>query len=34
MSESLIHGSLTHKIIGGGVTVLNTLKPGLDEQDL
>ena len=32
MSESLVHGVLTHKIIGAAMTVLNTLKPGLDER--
>ena len=32
MSENLIHGALTHQIIGAAMTVLNTLRPGLDEK--
>ena len=32
MSENLIHGGLTHEIIGAAMTVLNTLRPGLDEK--
>jgi GxxExxY protein len=32
MGENLIHGELTHQIIGAAMTVLNTLKPGLDEK--
>jgi GxxExxY protein len=32
MAENLIHGALTHQIIGAAMTVLNTLKPGLDEN--
>ncbi len=32
MSENLVHGELTDEIIGAGMTVLNTLKPGLDES--
>jgi GxxExxY protein len=32
MGENLIHGALTHQIIGAAMTVLNTLKPGLDER--
>jgi GxxExxY protein len=32
MAENLIHGALTHQIIGAAMTVLNTLRPGLDEK--
>jgi GxxExxY protein len=32
VSENLIHGALTHRIIGAAMAVLNTLKPGLDEK--
>jgi GxxExxY protein len=32
MTEKLIHGDLSHQIIGAAMTVLNTLKPGLDEK--
>ena len=32
MSGKLIHGELTEGIIGAAMTVLNTLKPGLDEK--
>jgi hypothetical protein len=27
-----LHGALTHQIIGAAMTVLNTLRPGLDEK--
>jgi len=30
--ERLIHGDLSQDIIGAAMTVLNTLKPGLDEK--
>ncbi len=32
MSQELIHRELTESIIGAAMTVLNTLKPGLDEK--
>jgi GxxExxY protein len=32
MSHELIHKDLSESIIGGAMTVLNTLKPGLDEK--
>ena len=32
MGENVIHGALTHNIIGASMTVLNVLKPGLDEK--
>lgn len=32
MSDNLIHGELTESIIGAAMTVLNVLKPGLDEK--
>jgi GxxExxY protein len=32
MSGKLIHEELSGKIIGAAMTVLNTLKPGLDEK--
>lgn len=28
----MIHGELSHSIVGAAMTVLNTLKPGLDEK--
>jgi GxxExxY protein len=30
--ETILHGELTHSIIGAAMKVLNTLKPGLDEK--
>jgi GxxExxY protein len=32
MSKDLIHKELSESIIGAGITVLNVLKPGLDEK--
>jgi GxxExxY protein len=32
MSTTLVHEELSGKIIGAAMTVLNTLKPGLDEK--
>lgn len=32
MEEKLIHKELSESIIGAAMTVLNTLKPGLDEK--
>ena len=32
MSDKLIHADLSHRIIGASMTVLNELKPGLDEK--
>ena len=32
MSDKLIHADLSHRIIGAAMTVLNELKPGLDEK--
>src|ERR1700737_4049184 len=32
MSQELIHKELSEAIIGAAMTVLNTLKPGLDEK--
>src|ERR1700722_5405329 len=32
MGEELIHKELSESIIGAAMTVLNTLKPGLDEK--
>jgi GxxExxY protein len=32
MGENLIHSALTRQIIGAAMTVLNTLRPGLDEK--
>jgi GxxExxY protein len=32
MSANLIHGELSEQIIGAAMTVLNKLKPGLDEK--
>jgi GxxExxY protein len=32
MGQELIHKDLTEAIIGAAMTVLNTLKPGLDEK--
>ena len=32
MESQLIHGELSEAIIGAAMTVLNTLKPGLDEK--
>ncbi len=31
-SENLIHAELSHAVVGAAMTVLNTLKPGLDEK--
>ena len=31
-SESMLHEELSHEILGAGMKVLNTLKPGLDEK--
>lgn len=30
--DELVHGDLTNRIIGGAMTVLNELRPGLDEK--
>lgn len=30
--ETLVHGTLSEDVIGAAMTVLNTLKPGLDEK--
>ena len=32
MSKELLHKDLSESIIGASMTVLNTLKPGLDEK--
>jgi hypothetical protein len=32
MGDRLIHADLSHRIIGAAMTVLNELKPGLDEK--
>ena len=32
MSDELLYGDLSEKIIGAGMKVLNVLKPGLDEK--
>jgi GxxExxY protein len=32
MADQLIHADLSESIIGAAMTVLNTLKPGLDEK--
>ena len=32
MPEGLIHGQLSEQVIGAAMTVLNELKPGLDEK--
>ncbi|MEX0715504.1 MAG: GxxExxY protein [Planctomycetaceae bacterium] len=32
MDSTLIHAELSERIIGAAMTVLNTLKPGLDEK--
>lgn len=32
MNDKLIHADLSHRIIGASMTVLNELKPGLDEK--
>ena len=32
MESELVHGDLSEAIIGAAMTVLNTLKPGLDEK--
>jgi GxxExxY protein len=31
-SSKLLHGELSHSIIGAAIKVLNTLQPGLDEK--
>ncbi len=31
-TQNLLHGDISEKIIGASFTVLNTLKPGLDEK--
>lgn len=31
-SSTMLHGELSHSIIGAAMKVLNTLKPGLDEK--
>ena len=31
-SEGMLHEELSHEIVGAGMKVLNTLKPGLDEK--
>lgn len=31
-NQNFLHGDITEKIIGASFTVLNTLKPGLDEK--
>lgn len=31
-SENMLHEELSHEILGSGMKVLNTLKPGLDEK--